>query len=99
MAGQFALRVPIADIANQALNSVWDYNLTMRKMPLKVYVDNWRRTRVDVENLRRDDIRTADIADTIRGFDDAFHSAISLKRQARAKSGLVEFQMIIRKTP
>lgn len=64
---------------------------------MRRWVNNWKETGKILEKLRREEIRSAKITETIGIFDDAFRSAVWLN-QPEKTSGLVEFHRILRKS-
>ena len=64
---------------------------------MRQWVSNWKETGEFLEKLRREEIRHANLAESIGIFDDAFRSAFWLN-QAEKTSGLVEFHRILAKS-
>ncbi len=64
---------------------------------MRVWVNNWKEAGKVMEELRRDEIRNSNLAESIGLFDLAFRSAISLNPPLPT-SGLVEFHRILAKT-
>jgi hypothetical protein len=72
--------------------------MNVKEWTLKEYVENWKRLGPELEKLRREKIRHASLADSIRALDGAFRSAIWLNKKPRPSSGLVEFHKIMSKS-
>lgn len=64
---------------------------------LREYVNRWKETAKFLENLRREEIRSSDLAESIGVFDNAFRSAIWLDPAGKT-SGLIEFHKILAKS-
>ena len=64
---------------------------------LRQYVNRWKETGEFLEKLRREEIRSSNLIESIGVFDDAFRSALWLN-QAKKTSGLVEFHRILAKS-
>lgn len=67
------------------------------KEKLREYVKRWKETGEILDNLRRENIRKAVLADSIRAFDGVFKSAIYLNKP-QPTSGFVEFYKILKKS-
>ena len=67
------------------------------KENLREYVKRWQETGKVLENLRREEIRRANLSDTIISLNDAFLSALWLSPN-KPTSGLVEFHKILNKS-
>lgn len=64
---------------------------------MRDWVNNWKETAKVLDKLRREEIRHANLAESIPVFDDALRSALWL-RSAEPTSGLVEFHRLLAKT-
>lgn len=64
---------------------------------LKEYVNRWKKTGELLEKLRREDIRKANLEQSILAFDGVFESALFLQPNKKT-SGLVEFHKILAKS-
>ena len=71
--------------------------LNEEKEKLRIWVKGWNETGLVLEQLRRNEIRSSKLSETIPLFDNAFRSAIWL-HQAEPTSGLVEFHRLLAKT-
>ncbi len=71
--------------------------LNEEKEKLRRWVKNWNETGKVLEHLRRKEIRSSNLSETIPLFDEAFRSAIWLHK-AEPTSGLVEFHRLLAKT-
>lgn len=67
------------------------------KKKLREYVDRWKETGKVLESLRREEIRNANLSETILSLNDAFLSALRLSPN-KPTSGLVEFHKILAKS-
>ena len=70
---------------------------TKRREQMRDWVDNWKKAGKAMETLRRKEIRSAKLAETIPLFDGALRSALWLS-PAKPTSGLVEFHILLAKT-
>ncbi len=68
-----------------------------QKENLREYVERWERTGKVLEKLRREEIKKADLTETIRALNDAFRAALRLSPN-KPTSGLVEFHKIMKKS-
>ncbi len=66
------------------------------KEKLRAWAENWKETGKVLEEMRREEIRNSNLADSIRSFDLALKSALWLE-PARPYSGLVEYHKILSK--
>ena len=64
---------------------------------MREWVNNWKETGEVLESLRREEIRSADLAESIGVFDEAFRSALYLNDLSET-SGLVKFHQILAKS-
>jgi len=64
---------------------------------MRDWVINWKETGKVLEKLRREEIRNANLAESLPAFNDALRSALWL-RPAEPSSGLVEFHRLLAKT-
>jgi hypothetical protein len=71
--------------------------LMEEKEKLRRWVKGWDETGKFLEELRRKEIRDSNLAEIIPLFDEAFRSALWL-RKAESTSGLVEFHKLMAKT-
>ncbi len=66
------------------------------KERLRAWAQTWKETGKVLEEIRREEIRNSNLAETIPLFDNAFRSALWLA-PAEPYSGLVEFHRILKK--
>lgn len=67
------------------------------KENLREFVERWKETGKFLESLRREQIRNANLSETIFTLNDAFLSALWLSPN-KPTSGLVEFHKILAKS-
>ncbi|MGI9056738.1 MAG: hypothetical protein ACR2F2_13165 [Pyrinomonadaceae bacterium] len=67
------------------------------KENLREFVERWKETGKFLESLRREEIRNANLSETILALNDAFLSALWLS-PTKPTSGLVEFHKILAKS-
>ncbi|CAN5868215.1 hypothetical protein BH20ACI4_BH20ACI4_34070 [soil metagenome] len=67
------------------------------KENLREFVERWKETGKLLESLRREEIRNANLSETILALNDAFLSALWLSPN-KPTSGLVEFHKILAKS-
>jgi hypothetical protein len=63
---------------------------------MRVWVNNWKETGEVLERLRREEICSSNLEDSIEALDGAFKSAIFLS-PVLPTSGLIEFHRILSK--
>ncbi len=66
------------------------------KEKLRAWAENWKETGKVLEEMRREENRNSNLADSIRSFDLALKSALWLE-PAKPYSGLVEYHKILSK--
>ena len=67
-----------------------------KREKMRVWVNNWKETGEVMERLRREEIRSSNLEETIEALDGAFKSAIFLSPTVPT-SGLIEFHKILSK--
>lgn len=67
------------------------------KEKMRAWVNGWKQAGEMLEKLRREEICSSNLAETISLFDDAFRSALWLS-PTESTSGLVEFHKILAKS-